>query len=647
MSDYVVRVFDPEAPPGHPLDSLTPGEIKAAATAVRAHASDGKDLLFSLMLLDEPPRGDVRLLESPPRERRIRVVTLNQNSRHTEEWTVVVPSGQVVGHEDLTAQGITAQPPIIVDEFMDVESIVKESSEWQNAVRRRGVEDFELIQVDPMSGGNFGFENEKGLRIIRAVSYLPRNKDDNAYAHPIDGLVTYVDLTNKRVLAVVDDELLPIPEEDSNFHDDNGISPRTDLKPLEIHQPEGPSFTVDDWEVSWQKWSFRVSMNAREGMVLHDITYDDDGTKRSILSRAAFAEMVVPYGDPRPSHFWRSAFDVGEYGLGALANSLTLGCDCLGSIYYFDTYMCDGQGEPYTLERSICLHEEDFGVLWRGTNWRYGGTWVRRTRRLVISFWATVGNYDYGFFWYFYQDGTIECEVKLTGIIQTAYLAPGDSSPYLGRVAPELAGQHHQHMFCVRLDPAVDGPLNSVMEVDAVPVPMGVENPYGNAIRKMTTIVERESQGRRETNLGSARTWQIINEDQANDFGSPVAFKLSPAQTAMMIADADSSVARRATFAKTALWVTRYSPDERFPSGDYPNLSSGGEGLVSWMKQDRDIRNQPIVVWHSFGTTHFARPEDWPVMPVERIGFMLKPFGFFRRNPALDVPTPESKDSCH
>ena len=352
MSDYVVRVFDPEAPPRHPLDSLTPGEIKAAATAVRAHASDGKDLLFSLMLLEEPPRGDARLLQSPPLERRIRVVTLNHNSRHTEEWTVVVPSGQVVGHEDLTAQGITAQPPIIVDEFIDVERIVKESPDWQAAVRRRGVEDFDLIQVDPMSGGNFGFENEKGLRIIRAVSYLARNKEDNAYAHPIDGLVTYVDLTNMRVLAVVDDEVLPIPQEDSNFHDDNGISPRLDLKPLEIHQPEGPSFTVDGWEVSWQKWSFRVSMNAREGMVLHDIVYDDEGTKRSILSRAAFAEMVVPYGDPRPSHFWRSAFDVGEYGLGALANSLTLGCDCLGSIYYFDTYMCDGQGEPYTLERT-------------------------------------------------------------------------------------------------------------------------------------------------------------------------------------------------------------------------------------------------------------------------------------------------------
>ena len=634
MSTYVAREFDPEARPLHALDSLLPGEIRAAAAAVRGRVADPGELLFSLMLLDEPSRDAA----APRTGRRVRVVTLNQRTHETEEWLVALPDGEVLGHDNLTARGIHAQPPIVVDEFIEVERIVKESPEWQAAMRKRGVTDLELVQVDPMSAGNFGFENEQGLRLVRTACYLPRNILDNAYAHPIDGLITYVDLTNGRVLAVVDDEVFPIPQEDSNFHDDNGVEPRGDLKPLEIHQPEGPSFAVDGWEVTWQKWSFRVSMNAREGMVLHDIRYDDDGRDRTILDRVAFAEMVVPYGDPRPSHFWRSAFDVGEYGLGALANSLTLGCDCLGSIYYFDAYFCDAQGEPYTLERAICLHEEDFGVLWRGANWRHGGNWVRRTRRLVISFWATVGNYDYGFFWYFYQDGTIECEIKLTGIIQTAYLAPGASSPFLGRAAPELAGQHHQHMFCVRIDPAVDGPLNSVVEVDAVSVPMGPESPYGNAIRKRTTVIERESEGRRETNVGAARTWLIANEDFPNDFGSPVAYKLVPAQTAMMLADDDAAVARRATFAKSALWVTRYDRAERYPAGEFPNQNPGGDGLPRWMAADRPLRQEPIVLWHSFGTTHFVRPEDWPVMPVERIGFSLKPFGFFRRNPALDVP---------
>lgn len=638
MSLYVDREFDPEAPPQHVLDSLLPHEIRAAAAAVRGSVDAPDELLFSLMLLEEPSRDPA----TPTAGRRVRVVTLNRQTHQTEEWQVALPEGVVLGRDNLTARGIVAQPPIIVDEFIEVERIVKESPEWQAAMRRRGVTDFDLVQVDPMSAGNFGFENEQGLRIVRSVCYLPSNIQDNAYAHPIDGVVTYVDLTNGRVLAVIDDEALPIPAEDSNFHDDNGVPPREDLKPLEIHQPEGPSFAVDGWKVVWQKWSFRVSMNAREGMVLHGIRYDDDGRERTILDRVAFAEMVVPYGDPRPSHFWRSAFDVGEYGLGALANSLTLGCDCLGSIYYFDAYFSDAQGQPYTLERAICLHEEDFGVLWRGANWRQGGNWVRRTRRLVISFWATVGNYDYGFFWYFYQDGTIECEIKLTGIIQTAYLAPGDSSDFLGRAAPELAGQHHQHMFCVRIDPSVDGPLNTVVEVDALPVAMGPESPYGNAIRKSSLVIERESDGRRQTNVGVARTWHIVNEDVPNDFGSPVAYKIVPAQTAMMLADDDAAVARRATFAKSALWVTRYDPAERYPAGEFPNQHPGGDGLPRWVEADRSLRQEPIVLWHSFGTTHFVRPEDWPVMPVERIGFSLKPFGFFRRNPALDVPASRS-----
>ena len=647
MSHQVERIFDAEAPATHPLDPLLPHDLIQVQQVVKAQFSPDDDVYFSLVILDEPSRDELDAWRgggvTPPR--RVRVTTLNRTQHQVEQWVVSVGSREVVSHRNLTAEGVLGHPPVVVDEFMEVERVVKECAEWVEAVRRRGITDIDLVQVDPMSAGNFGFEDEQGLRMIRAVSYMPCDEADNAYAHPIDGLVAYVDLTNGRVLKVVDEEVHPVPAECSNFHDDNGLTPRTDVRPLDIEQPEGPSFSVDGWQVTWQKWSFRVSMNPREGMVLHDVTYNDDGRERSIVSRLAFGEMVVPYGYPKESHFWRSAFDAGEYGLGALANSLTLGCDCLGTIYYFDAYLADSRGDLYTIDRAICLHEEDFGVLWRGANWRFGGSWVRRSRRLVISFWATVGNYDYGFFWYFYQDGTIECEVKLTGIIQTAVLEPGEHSAYLGRVAPELAGQHHQHFFCVRIDPAVDGPLNSLWEVDALPVPVGPDSPRGNAIRKQVTPIMSERQARRDTDAPRGRTWLIANEEAPNDFGDPVAYKLVPAVGAMMLADEGAAVAKRATFAKTALWVTRYDPEERYPAGEMPNLHPGGDGLPRWIEADRPLSKAPIVLWHSFGTTHFARPEDWPVMPVERIGFALKPFGFFRRNPALDVPA--SPKSCH
>ena len=129
--------------------------------------------------------------------------------------------------------------------------------------------------------------------------------------------------------------------------------------------------------------------------------------------------MVVPYGDPGAMHGWKNAFDAGEWGLGRMANSLKLGCDCLGVIHYFDAVLATEQGEPYTVEHAICLHEEDYGILWKHVDQRGGTDEVRRSRRLVVSFIATVGNYEYGFYWYLYLDGNIQLEVKLTGIVST------------------------------------------------------------------------------------------------------------------------------------------------------------------------------------------------------------------------------------
>jgi primary-amine oxidase len=84
--------------------------------------------------------------------------------------------------------------------------------------------------------------------------------------------------------------------------------------------------------------------------------------------------------------------------------------------------------------------------------------------------------------------------------------------------------------------------------------------------------------------------------------------------------------------------VTPFHPDERHAGGEYPNQHPGGAGLPEWTAADRPLEDADLVLWHTFGTSHVCRPEDWPVMPVEYAGFRLKPWGFFDRNPALDVP---------
>jgi primary-amine oxidase len=306
--------------------------------------------------------------------------------------------------------------------------------------------------------------------------------------------------------------------------------------------------------------------------------------------------------------------------------------------------MADEHGQPTTLANAICMHEEDYGILWKHQDLHGGRTEVRRSRRLVISSIATVGNYEYGFYWYLYLDGSLQHEVKLTGVMSTQALRPGEGSAHAPMIAPGLAAPVHQHLFCARLDFDVDGPVNEVYEVDVEPSSAGDANPWGNAFTPMVTRLDTEQQAHRTVNVSSSRTWKVVNPASLNGLGEPVAYKLVPGATPTLLAQPDSSVGRRAGFATRNLWVTPYDPDERRAAGDYPNQHPGGDGLPRWTEADRSLVDTDIVVWHTFGVTHVPRPEDWPVMPVEYCGFLLVPVGFFDRNPALDIPpTPD----CH
>jgi primary-amine oxidase len=346
-------------------------------------------------------------------------------------------------------------------------------------------------------------------------------------------------------------------------------------------------------------------------------------------------------------HAWKSAFDAGEWGLGRMANSLTLGCDCLGEIHYFDDVWADERGRVHTRKNAICMHEEDYGILWKHVDMVSGRTEVRRSRRLVVSSIATVGNYEYGFYWYFYLDGSMQLEVKLSGIMSTMAVANGDPGPHARMIAPGLAAPYHQHLFNVRLDVEVDGPNNAVFEVDAVGAgaPGTEANPWGNVFGTTTTLLENELAARRDVDPSRSRTWRIANRAVRNGLGEPTAYKLLPTSTPTILAHPESSVSKRATFATHNLWVTPFDEEERRAAGDYPNQHAGGDGLPAWTAQDRNLVDTDVVLWHTFGVTHIPRPEDWPVMPVEYTGFTLLPVGFFDRNPALDVPP--SAAHCH
>ncbi len=198
----------------------------------------------------------------------------------------------------------------------------------------------------------------------------------------------------------------------------------------------------------------------------------------------------------------------------------------------------------------------------------------------------------------------------------------------------------HEHYFNLRLDMSVDGDNNSVVEVQANRISDPQSNPHGNAHGVSETLIGSEKDGGRNINPGDSRYWKIISENTANGLGSRTAYKLIPGPNIRPMHQPGSPFMRRAGFVEHDLWVTAYDPDQLHAPGGYVTLGENGPGLPQWVEANRNLENADIVLWHTVGVMHVPRPEDFPVMPVEYVGFMLKPVGFFDRNPTLDLAPP-------
>ncbi|NQX35218.1 primary-amine oxidase [Herbiconiux sp. VKM Ac-2851] len=648
---------DPTTPP-HPLASLAADEFTRIRDLVTALPDFTATTRFAYVGLDEPHKREVLAWqdgEGPLPERRARVMLLDMATGRSTDNVVSIGSAEAPGAllSTVVLDGSRGQLPVLIEEFEAIADIVAADERWVAALSRRGLTVQNVICV-PLSAGYYDFPEEEGRRILRVLAFKQEYPEDHPWAHPVDGLSAYVDTATRSVTRLIDATDLPVPATSGNFDDPALQGPPLDtLKPIVITQPEGPSFTVEGETVSWGNWTFQVGFDTREGLVLRQLAWTDQvtGASRPIIYRASIDEMLVPYGDPSPVRFWQNYFDTGEYLFGRFTNSLALGCDCVGEIHYFDATLADELGNPYTISNGICMHEEDFGTLWKHSDMFTGSNETRRSRRLVISFFTTVGNYDYGFYWYLYLDGTIECEAKLTGILFTSAYpglsADGADYPYASEVAPGLGGPYHQHLFSARLDMTVDGVANAVDEVDVVRVPIGEGNEHGNAFTKGVTRLTTEGSSGRVADASVGRAWHIVNPSTLNGLGRPTGYVLLPQEAPTLLADPSSSIAKRAEFATKHLFVTAYDPAERYAAGDFVHQNPGGDGITRFIADDAPIDGEDIVLWHTFGPTHFPRPEDWPVMPVDYAKFTLKPYGFFDRNPALNVPAPSQPAGDH
>jgi len=627
------------------LASLTVDEIAAARALLVREGLVGENTYVSYFGLAEQDKRELLAEGATPAARRFRAMLVDMSSGASHD-AIVCPAEDRVVTSRLLDPAVDGQVPVVLLEFGLVEEVVHKDERWLEAMRKRGLTDLSQLRVNPLSAGVLSAE-ESGRRIQRCFTFVQKTPNDLGWAHPVDGVTVIVDVVTREVLDVIDYVDLPVPAEDGNFHDPDwvGRPPRAGLKPIEITQPQGPSFTIDeDGVISWAGWQLQASFDQREGLVVHNVSIDDDGVQRPILYRGSIAEMLVPYGDPSAQRWFQNFFDGGEYLFGGFANSLELGCDCVGDITYLDAVLADNAGNPRVVPQAICIHEEDSGILWKHfDNWN-GSSDSRRNRRLVVSFFMTVGNYDYGFYWYFSLDGSIAFEVKATGVVFTSAY-PGAGYPWASEVALGLGAPYHQHLFGARLDMMIDGHDNAVDELEARFVPRGPENPTGTGFTQTVTRLGDETSAARLADNSKNRVWLVSNPSAKNRLGGSTGYVLYPEGRPVLLADSESDIYKRAEFASKNLWVTPYSPEENYPAGDFVNMHSGGAGMPAWRAGNRSVDDTDIVVWHTFGLTHFPRIEDWPVMPVDTAGFVLKPHGFFGRNPALDIPESTS-DHC-
>ncbi len=621
----------------HPLDPLTADEIRQAAAIVRRERGVGDGWRFASIELKEPSKADLSALESGRRSgREALVVCWDRADGQAYRAVVSLTGDAATAWEHLPGQ----QPNMTVDEWHECDEMIRAHPAVIESLGRRGITDLSRVLADMWAyGAAFVPDRYAGRRIGWCDLWFRGSELGNPYAHHLTGLHPVVDLNTMELLEIEDNyQGGADPEVMGEYLPDLLPMRLRSVAPLEVSQPEGVGFTLDGTLLSWQNWQLRLGFNHRESLILHQVAFQDGERLRSVAYRLSFAEMVVPYRDASPDHYRRTAFDIGEWGLGFMTTSLSLGCDCLGEITYLDAVVHDSRGEPVTIPNAICIHEEDSGVLWKHVDERAGAE-VRRARRLVLSFHATVANYEYLVYWRFYQDGSIECEVRATGIMVTSHIAAPGSRPANGTVVDHgIYAPFHQHFIVARLDLDVDGPANTVYVCDSRPAAPGGDDPYALGLTVASTPLRTEAEGRQDYDWAAQRSWKVVNDNAANGLGTPVGYKLVPSAAFPPLLDPASPAFQRAQAIGHTLWVTPYREDERWPCGDFPVQAARDTGLPAWTAADRPIENTDVVLWYVFGIHHITRPEDWPVMPADIVSFWLKPFGFFDRNPALDVP---------
>ena len=631
------------AAPTNPLDALTADEINRTVEILNAAKQVNADTRFPTITLLENPKAEVlRWSPGQPFERRARADYLNGNRLF--EAAVNLTTGKV----DSVTEVKDRQSSVLFEEFLGASEVVKKDPRWRAAMARRGITSFDNIICAPLTVGPVIDEKYRGLRLLKVPCFDKTGAVNNVYGRPIEGLLAIVDVRKGAVVDVVDEGVVPIPTAIPSEAYDAATSTRKPTKPVQIVSPQGPNYTIDGSVISWDKWNFHLRVDKRLGPVMSRITYRDGNQKRQVAYQLSTAEMFVPYMDPSQTWAYRAYMDIGEYGFGALSSPLKPGSDCPVNATFLDAVVSDDHGKPLTLKNVVCVFERDTGdPLWRHYEFFTDSHESRPNVELVVRMAPEVGNYDYLLDYAFNRNGEIDVRVGAYGIIATKGVATRNmhdptaaaDTQYGTLVAPNLVGVNHDHFMSFRVDLDVDGQDNRLVEDKFVKRTLS-----GNPLRRSLWQIERSvvgTEGAIET-MHEPAWFRVESSSRENSLGNPTSYQLMPGHSDLSLLDPEEPQQQRASFSGSALWVTRYKPDENFAAGTYPNQNRMVEGLPKFVADHESVANTDLVLWYTVGFHHQTRSEDYPVMPAMWHSFTLRPFNFFDRNPGLDVPPVEA-----
>ena len=623
----------------HPLDALTSREYWTVFETLKASGRLNDASRYAGVSLHEPPKSEM-LRWKPGDPFRREALAIVKQRRQTFEAVVDIRGKNLVSWKEIPG----VEPVLIADETEGVDAIVKADPRWQAAMRERGITNLETVSCDGDSPGYFGTAEEQGKRLQR-VRCSQRVGDSNSGAHPIEGLVTLFDSEEQKVIRVIDTGAIPVPAQSGDYAGD-AVAHREVPGPITVSQPLH-GFQLDGTQVSWQNWQFHFRIDPRMGVVVSNVGYEDHGKLRSILYEGSLAEVFVPYQDPEEGWYSVNFLDMGEGNVwGSVPSVLEPGADCPDNAVYFDSFVASSRGIPERWPRTACLFERETGdPAWRHAS---GGVQVesRKSRELVLRMITTFGNYDYAVDWTFHQDGSIKVAAGATGMVEVKAVRSrtaaedhdGRDRRYGHFVADNTVAVNHDHYFNFRLDLDVDGTENSFIQEQLKPRHLSGDTPRKSIWVTETKTAKRESDAQLQMMMEHPASWRVVNPNVVGALGYPVGYEIAPGHNAISLMEDDDYPQRRAAFMEHNLWVTPYREDERFPAGDYPTQSHGGDGLPAWTKSNRPIENTDIVVWYTIGFHHVPRPEDWPIMSTAWHSFELRPFDFFVRNPEVDLP---------